>query len=97
MYRGDGSYLNSNKSEYDLEYSLLELLENEKNLVIEYNNAIQAYNSAIKLHIRTNDCVDKIKYVKSQLDALRANISSHCAEKLGLKNSLGESLYDMQT
>ena len=96
MYRGDGSYLNTNKSDYNIEYSLLELLENEKNLVTEYNQAIQAYNTAKRNRIRTNECLEKIELVKNKLEKTRANICTHCTEKIGLKNSLGDSLYNME-
>ena len=95
MYRGDGSYLATTKSEYNIEYSLLELLENEKNLVTEYNQAVQAYSTAKRNRIRTNECIERIDIAKRKLNKARAEISLHCTEKLGLKNSLGDSLYNM--
>ena len=93
MYFGDGSYANYNKSEYEIEYSLTNLLEAEKELVEEYNQAVQAYNTAKRNGIRTNECKEKIVFIRTKLEDARTKIRVHCEEKFGFKTDFGDSLY----
>lgn len=90
MYHGDGSY----KTEYEMEDSLINLLEAEREMANKYNIAISAYQLAKRNRLKTMEYIKDIEKTKEMLEEARANVKRHCSEKLGIKTNIVDLLYE---
>lgn len=93
MYIGDGSYKQTQK-EYKTETSLQDLMNKEKELVDNYNNAIKTYDIALKNSMRSTEYIKDIKLAQEKLCETRQQIKNYLVENLNVKLDIINELYE---
>lgn len=92
MYHGDGSYKQLH-CEYELETSLISLLNKEKELVDSYNSSVRALEIAKRNCMRSTGYSDDIIRTKDKLNDIRLELKEYFIDKIGIKTDMQSLLY----